>query len=61
MKLTRDEDNVPYCDEDCQYFDGKRCGLLGHRPYYLCFPEISDFYQRLGKDEHKLNDHIRDD
>lgn len=35
-----DQDGVPWCDERCHNFDGKRCELLGQRPDGICEPAV---------------------
>jgi hypothetical protein len=36
------QDGVPYCNEDCEQFDGKRCALLGYRPSDVCVPAVRE-------------------
>lgn len=33
-------DGLPWCQESCQQYDGKRCQLLGLRPGAICEPEV---------------------
>lgn len=35
-----DEHQVPWCNERCPYYDGKRCELLGHPPESVCVPGV---------------------
>lgn len=35
-----DDNGVPWCSEDCQCHDGKRCTLLGMRPDSICEPAV---------------------
>ena len=37
---SRNEDNLPICDDRCPCFDGKRCKLLGVRPSFFCEPAL---------------------
>ena len=37
-----DENGVPFCSDDCQQFDGKRCRLIGFRPSGICEPWAQD-------------------
>lgn len=56
IKPRLDEYQVPWCDEHCQYHDGKRCELLGHRPERICIPGVRilvDMATRLAELEHK--------
>ena len=32
--------DIPFCDEECGQFDGKRCRLLGARPSLICEPAV---------------------
>ena len=34
------EDSLPFCDEECGSFDGKRCRITGSRPGRLCEPFV---------------------
>lgn len=55
-KLPTIIDGVPYCNEDCPAFDGKRCSILGHRPGNLCEPAVREMYATVAdlKDRLKL-------
>lgn len=51
-----DDRQIPWCNERCPYFDGKRCELLGHPPESVCLPGVQilvDMANRLAEHEHK--------
>ena len=36
------EDDIPWCDESCEAYDGRRCGILGHEPTTICQLVVKD-------------------
>ena len=41
--------DVPYCDEACPQYDGKRCRLLGQRPGAICEPAVAEMAGLLNR------------
>lgn len=44
-------EDTPHCSEQCPYFDGKRCGLLGLRAPLICEPVVRAMSLLLDKNE----------
>lgn len=38
---------VPYCNQACRHFDGKRCDLLGYEPNRICEPAVARMSEAL--------------
>lgn len=43
----KNKDGVPYHQEECRHFDGKRCRILGCRPCLICEPEVMEMAKAL--------------
>lgn len=49
---TIGDDGIPHCSDDCPEYDGKRCRVIGFRPYGTCEPAMDDmgaFIERAAK------------
>lgn len=52
-----DNDGIPRCAyEECQSYDGKRCGLMGFKPDAICEPAIFKIVQLLKQVKALVND-----
>jgi len=40
-------EGVPYCNDRCQKYDGKRCDEMGRQPDSICEPEVKDAFAEL--------------
>ncbi len=45
------DDGIPFCDDDCQQHDGKRCRILGCSPAYHCEPAIEALIATLAAEQ----------
>lgn len=41
--------DVPFCDDQCPHYDGKRCRVLGFKPDRICEPVVQQMAKMLTK------------
>jgi hypothetical protein len=48
--------DVPFCSENCEKHDGKRCEILGSRAPDVCEPAVKDYVQ-ASRSEREMSKH----